>query len=91
MDHTTLNSTGTTTSIDQWSTPERIQVNELSDSIEMIYKQKSMLTYTVFPTPPPEEQVFKIVFSCKEGKWCKSDRIYGEIVPSRRESYEFND
>ena len=36
-----------------------------------------------------QPNVFKIVFSCIDGKWNKSDRIYGKIIPPSEESYEF--
>lgn len=77
----------------QWSTPQRIQVIELQDSIEIIYKETSNVIYThsVYPSTDPEERIFKIIFSCKGGKWHKSDRIYGEIVSSTKESYEFEE
>jgi len=38
---------------------------------------------------PPQERVFKIVYSCVNGKWNKSDRIYGNIISAQDEGYEF--
>ena len=84
-----LNNVGSTTSINLWSNPERVDVIEKSDSIEFIYKETSMISYTSFPAPPPQVRVFKIVFSCVDGKWNKSERIYGEIVPAENERYVF--
>lgn len=84
-----LNSVGSTTNINLWSNPERVDVIENSDSIEFIYKETSMISYTSFPAPPPQVRVFKIVFSCVNGKWNKSERIYGEIVPVKDEHYVF--
>jgi hypothetical protein len=81
----------TTVTLNTWGTPERIQVKEYPDRIEMIYKETSMLTYTIHPSPPPEERVFKIIFSCKDGKWNKSEPIYGEIIPAQEEYYEFEE
>lgn len=91
MSNTTLNlnSVGSTTNINLWSTPERVDVIENSDSIEFIYKETSMISYTSFPPSPPQVRVFKIVFSCVDGKWNKSERIYGEIVPAENERYVF--
>lgn len=91
MNNTTLNlnSVGSTTSTDFWSTPERVDVIENFDNIEFIYKETSMISYTSFPPPPPQERVFKIVFSCVDGKWNKSERIYGKIVPAENERYAF--
>lgn len=87
---TSIHTTGTGTShLETWSYPERVEVNEVGESIEMIYKQTSMLTYTVYPSPPPEVKVFKIVYSCVDGKWNKSEPIYGRIIPAQNEYFEF--
>jgi hypothetical protein len=83
--------TATTSNFNQWSHPERIEVNEYPDHIEMIYKQTSMITLTSFHAPPPQERVFMIIFSCIDGKWNKSEPIYGKIVPAQNEYYEFNE
>jgi hypothetical protein len=72
-----------------WGFPERVDVIEKGDCIEFIYKETSMITLTVYPSPPPAERVFKVVFSCVDGKWNKSDRIYGEIVEQSDEYYNF--
>jgi len=82
------NSSGTAT-MNQWMLPVRIEVVEHPDKIEMIYKETSNTTYTMYPPSPPETRVFKIVFSCVDGKWNKSERIYGEVIPPRGESYKF--
>jgi len=96
--NTDTNITGTTTtndcstgtySINQYSTPFRIDVREGNDCIEFIYKEVSQISYFTYPQIEAGERVFKIVFSCKDGKWNKSDRIYGEIVPSSNEQYVF--
>lgn len=81
---------GTTTNLNMWNYPIRIEVNEYSDYIEMIYKETSMIQLTTYPPRPPEERVFKILFSCVGGKWHKSERIYGKIIPLQNESYNFN-
>lgn len=81
---------GTTLILNTWSNPERVEANEVGESIEMIYKQTSMITYTVCPSPP-EVRVFKIVYSCVDGKWNKSEPIFGKIVPLQDEYYEFED
>jgi len=81
--------TGTTLISDFWSCPERVAVNENGESIEMIYKQVSTISYTVYPPLPQAERVFKIVYSCVDGKWNKSEPIFGKIVPMQDEYYEF--
>jgi hypothetical protein len=72
-----LGGSGTTSILNTWSNPERVQT--------------SMLTYTVYPSPPPEVRVFKIVYSCVDGKWHKSEPIFGKIIPSQSEYFEFED
>lgn len=82
-------STGTTL-IDNWNLPERVQVAEVGESIEMIYTETARISYTHhhFSTSP-EMRVFKIVYSCVDGKWNKSDKIYGKIIPAQGTYYEF--
>lgn len=86
-----LSTTSFITSGDNWSSPERISIQEYSDRIEMIYKQVSMITLTIYPPPPSQARVFKIVFSCINGKWNKSQPIYGKIIPTQQEYYEFEE
>ena len=75
-----------------WNPAQRVGVNECAESVEMIYKETSMITNLGFyPSSLPEERVFKIVYSCVNGKWNKSDRIYGKIIPAQDEEYEFED
>lgn len=61
-----------------WSEPTRLQVNELNDSIEMIYEETSLMNLAIHPLL--QKRYFKIVFSCVDGKWNKSERIYGKKV-----------
>lgn len=74
-----------------WSTPERIEVNEVGQTIEMIYHQTSLVHYSTSPLDPNQShrRVFKIIYSCVHGKWHKSEPIYGKIIPAQSESYEF--
>lgn len=74
--------------LNTWSNSTRLQVNELNDSIEMIYEETSLISLAVHPPRPPEKRYFKIVFSCVDGKWNKSERIYGKKV-ERQEYFEF--
>ena len=83
--------TGTTTAnFNQWNEPNFIRVEEVGETIEFIYKHTSMIRYTVYPQRPPEERVFIIVYSCKDGKWNKSEPIYGNIIPATYEDYDFD-
>lgn len=78
--------TNTVSPIDLWNTPKRVEVNEYPDRIEMIYKQTSMISFK-----SPEERAFKIVYSCVDGKWNKSEPIFGKVIPAQDEYYEFED
>ena len=88
--HGTLN--GTLTNINTWHPAQIVSVNECAESVEMIYKETSMITNLgIYLSSSPEERVFKIVYSCINGKWNKSDRIYGNIIPAQDEEYQFED
>jgi len=69
--------------------PEIIEILELMDSVEIIYKETSNVMYAIYPPPPPEQRVYKIVYSCVDGKWNKSEPIPGEIVRATEETYDF--
>lgn len=56
------------------------------DCIELIYKQMSNYSNNWGELPII---VFKIIYSCKDGKWDVSERIYGKIIKATKESYEF--
>lgn len=79
----------TQTYFNTWGNPERVSVEEVEDTIEMIFIEISLLALTVYPPHSPGRRVFKIIYSCKEGKWNKSEKIYGEIIPSQEEDYIF--
>ena len=86
----TLTGSTTGTSIfDQWSLGTLIKTEEVGESIEFIYRQSPMFSYTTYPPTQPPDRVYKIVFSCKDGKWNKSEPIYGQIIPATDEDYEF--
>lgn len=66
-----------------------ISTREVGDTIEMVYKETTDIIYLVFPSIPVPPKVYKIIYSCKDGKWNKSEKIYGEIIPSQGETYKF--
>lgn len=73
-----------------WSSPYLIKTEEVGETIELTYKQTSMIiNYLGSRNNKPDERVFKKIYSCKDGKWNKSERIYGKIVPTTEESYLF--
>jgi hypothetical protein len=47
--------------IDPWSEPKRISVEEVGDSIEMVFKQYNRSIYDSWYKPLPEDRVFKII------------------------------
>lgn len=79
-----------TTSMNSWSTPEIVETLEIGDSVELIYKQWSNVYTDTHSLKHPSERVFKVVYSCIDGKWNKSDPIYGKIIPAGEQCYDFN-
>jgi len=73
--------------INQWDNPDLIETIVVGDTIELVYSQIRLIQ--CWPETTPNKRVFKVIYSCKDGKWHKSDPIYGEIVPASEESYEF--
>lgn len=87
-----LGNSGTTTaSINFWGNSERVDVNIYSDKIEAIYKQTSNMSLAVYPPRPPEQRVFKVVYSVVDGKWNVSEPIFGKIIAPSSEHYQFED
>ena len=74
--------------IDCWYDPVLIETKEVGDTLELIYKQQAKFSYTYNSANLPI-RVFKIIYSCIDGKWNKSEPIFGEIIPASEESYEF--
>jgi hypothetical protein len=70
---------------------KRLEVKEVGETIEMIYKETLNINFspTIHLNPIFQQTIFKIVYSCVDGKWNKSERIYGEIVPAQEEYYDF--
>ena len=86
---TNLGSTSSTANM--WSSPHRVAVIEYADRIEFIYKETSQLQLAIYPPWKPAERVFKVVYSCVDGAWHKSERTYGTIKPAQEEYYEFEE
>lgn len=72
--------------IKQYGEPQLIDTIVKDDSIELVYTETKLWSMSFGDV---EKRVFKIIYSCKEGKWNKSDKIYGEIIPASEERYEF--
>jgi len=84
-------STETFTSAGIWNPMVFREVNEVGETIEMIYTQTSSFSRTGGLPPYHDERAVKIVFSCVDGKWNKSEPIFGKIIPSQDEYFEFDD
>ena len=74
-----------------WTSPEFIKARDTGNSIELIYKQQLMISNLGQFSTQKSERVFKIVYSCVDGKWNKSEPVYGIIIPASAEYYEFED
>lgn len=72
-----------TTNLNQWSEPNRLEVNEYCDKIEMIFEETSLMNLSNYPQQKTNKRYFKIIFSCVDGKWNKSERIYGRKIESQ--------
>jgi len=84
------NSSTTSISISPWGTSVIIKVEEIGESIEITYKQKLMQPeYRVGIENVEYVRVYKIIYSCKNGKWNKSEPIFGHIIPASEEYYIF--
>jgi len=80
------NQSFTTSTFKEWNEPIRVDVIDTGNSIEMIYVQtKNSIWGNLFC----EKRAFKIVYSCVNGMWNKSEPIYGKIIPAQEEYYEF--
>ena len=79
-----------TSNWDPWSFPYLIDTIPREKSIELIYRQDSNISYSPEMRPIEERiRIYKIIYSCKKGKWHVSDPIYGNYVEAIEESYEF--
>ena len=72
-----------------WTDPFKVDVTEKENSIEIVYKQTQEVWAGTQSTA--NSRVFKVIFSCKDGRWHKSERIYGEIIEQAGERYVFPD
>lgn len=84
-------STTSISSDGMWGNPEFIKFIDTGESLELIYKQASLITNYSTLISSSNYRVFKIVYSCVDGQWNKSEPIYGEIVLASEEHYLFED
>jgi len=90
--HSLLGANTGTSDYNRWNHPEIIEVREVGETIEIIYKQTSSSFSDARGLPTyPNVRLFKIVYSCVDGKCNKSQPIFGKIIPAQGESYQFED
>lgn len=86
---TQTNSAGTPNTTATWSScgaTTLMETNEVGDIIEIIYREDSLISENRISLA---SKVYKIIFRCIEGKWNKSEPIYGEIISARDEYFKF--
>ena len=82
--------TAASTDFEPWGHPYLIDTTVNQKSIELVYRQDAQFTYTTLGyKPEPDIKIFKIIYSCKKGKWHKSKPITGSHVSAQDETYEF--
>jgi hypothetical protein len=82
-------STWTIGTITMWNPMIFKEAHEVGETIEMIYTQTSQYYRTGGMPPYNDERAIKIVYSCINGKWNKSEPIIGKIIPAQEEYFEF--
>ena len=88
-DFVQMEGTGTS-NFEQYTYPYIIDTIVNDGSIEIVYRQDPTFTFTTgFCDAQPDPKIYKIIYSCKKGKWHQSEKIEGNFVPSSGESYEF--
>ena len=74
--------------INHWGTPTEVGHTIFDDRIEFVYTQEKLYIGIEISE---SRRVFKIIYSCKDGHWHKSERIYGKIIAPQEEQFEFDD
>ncbi len=79
-----------TINFSKWGDPYLIYTIVNKKSIELIYRQDDNITYTnIYDVNPPRIKIYKIIYSCKRGKWHESEKIEGQYISPQDETYEF--
>lgn len=76
---------------EEWSEPQLVDVDEGENYLVLTYTQSKVSCfysgYSATHSDVGSRRVYKIIYSCRGGKWHKTDRIYGRIVPPTEETY----
>lgn len=70
----------------KYSSVELINTIVLEDGIELIYKG-----FLHFLMPISNRiEIWKDIYGCFDGKFCKIETVYGRHIPAQEETYEFD-
>jgi hypothetical protein len=76
---------------EEWSEPQLVDVDEGENYLALTYTQSKVSCfytgYSATHSDVGSRRVYKIIYSCRGGKWHKSDKIYGKIIPPTKEAY----
>lgn len=74
--------------IDQWTEPNLVEVDEGENYLALTYTEDRVSNfYNATSDSLESRRVYKVIYSCRGGKWHKSEKIYGKIVPPTKETY----
>jgi hypothetical protein len=74
--------------IDQWTEPNLVEVDEGENYLALTYTEDRISNfYNATSGSIESRRVYKVIYSCRGGKWHKSEKIYGKIVPPSKETY----
>lgn len=80
--------TWTYNNIDQWTEPNLVEVDEGENYLALTYTEDRISNfYNATSDSVESRRVYKVIYSCRGGKWHKSEKIYGKIVPPTKETY----
>lgn len=80
--------TWTYNNIDQWTEPNLVEVDEGENYLALTYTEDRVSNfYNATSGSVESRRVYKVIYSCRGGKWHKSEKIYGKIVPPTKETY----
>ena len=96
-DSGTITLTGMTTSvgtvhIEEYEEPIQIKTIVHKDNIEIWYTQDKVFinSNSIFPNSPVQ-RLYKIIYSCIDGKWNESSPIFGQIIPPQDIQFIFTE
>jgi hypothetical protein len=71
-----------------WTEPNLVEVDEGKNYLALTYTEDRVSNFYNGTSGSVESRrVYKVIYSCIGGKWHKSEKIYGKIVPPTKETY----